>query len=255
MKRFIALLTASVIVIALSQASMAQFRESDKNANPGQTTSQPQKAGMVIEDPLKPTVVVPGGSPRNPVTKTAFDPHGQFTFETLSFGNGIRIKSLDKFGLGARNGLEPGDVIKEFNGRAISNQRDLDNAIKSIPKTASGIFIKVVDVNSGTTQNAPYQLTTNAGFYVTNFGELELTESPTTQAGVTNWSGTLFFKNKNLGSSAISGTLSNGRFAGTSTHKKFGVKNVSLQTDITGNMFQGTISDRQGSMSFVMIKN
>lgn len=221
-------LAAIALVLAFAQTSLAQFGDgSKKSATPKKGTPGVVK-NLIGHQPVL---------FKNALNGMSLESHN---------GSGLKVKKVEKFSLAQRNGLEIGDIILNIGGTQINNGADVDKAFKSV---ANSVTMDVVNVNNGNVLSFQYMMTTAAGSYLTNFGKLDLVESPTNLPSATNLSGTLRLNGG--GTTKINGTLSNNRFIGTSVHATAGTAN--FQLDHKGNLFVGHVN-QGGKIDFAFIK-
>ncbi len=169
-----------------------------------------------------------------------FDDHQNgITFESNGgVTPGLKVLSVDEFSLGQRNGLETGDVVLKVGRTRVSSETDLRNAFNSIPLTTLSVRLSILNVRTGASQPMTYELTTEAGSYQTNFGRVDLVQTPTNTPGVSLLEGTLHFYSGAI--AEIKGTLSGNSFRGNSTSPLRGA--APFELTLNGSMFEGHVT-------------
>ncbi len=258
MKPLLTLMTTFLMLAAFNPMALAQFDEAASQENLQANPADPLTMVPVTVDPnaidpnfFDPNSVDPNANPAQGGTLTApmivgVIPSSQFKdfrhgiqFESTSgVTPGLKILQIDPMSLGQRNGLEVGDVILAVNGRNVSTQFDFENAFRTLPATVTSVSITVLNIRTGNPQPMRYELRTDAGSYQTNFGRIDLIQTPTNVAGVTLLEGKLMFYDGSI--SQVRGTLSGNTFRGTSTTSS----RVAAPIELTkvGSMFDGTVT-------------
>ncbi|GEM_PF-2046949 len=257
MKKFIAIISLSLIGLSATPSAYAQFGQNDQTVaaklEVKSTTSTDGANQEVAEALVKNAPVFPGTTPKPLATPGKFSDVGNgMVLEVVNFGfgSGLKVIDVNKLGLAHRNGLEKGDIVTMVHGKSTQSSNELENAFKSIPKSAFSVEMEVINIRTGNSQKLPYVMSTDAGEYQTNFGRLELTEMPTADPAETAVTGSLFFYSGIK--STITGSLKAGFFRGTSNAP--GNPQATLQMSKNGQMFEGTVTQNGKTFPLFVIR-